>query len=364
MSDTNQQVKQIVLLGAGKIGQIIASFLSSTNDYTLKIVDANERNLAKIPIAKNITKSIANIKDTKGLRPFFKNTFAVINAFPFHFAKAIALIARENSVHYLDLTEDVASAQAIQALAKNTDTVFIPQCGLAPGFISIVAYDLTKNFATLEKIDRHVGALPLYPTNALKYNLTWNTEGLINEYCNPCLAIHDGKLKEVLPLENLKEFSLDGMKYEAFITSGGLGSLGETLGGKVDNLNYQTIRYPGHCEIIKILIHDLKLGERRDLLVDLLENAIPTTLQDVVLIFVTVSGLKNDKLLQESYFKKIYHKKIGDKNWGGIQITTASAICAVLDLLCEGKIPNKGFVKQEDITLDEFLKNRFGRYFA
>ena len=74
-----------------------------------------------------------------------------------------------------------------------------------------------------------VGALPQFPTNALNYNLTWSTDGLINEYCNPCEAIHEGKLIEVLPLEGIEQFSLDGITYEAFNTSGGLGTLCETL---------------------------------------------------------------------------------------------------------------------------------------
>ena len=64
-----------------------------------------------------------------------------------------------------------------------------------------------------------VGALPAFPTNALKYNLTWSVDGLINEYCNPCEAIHDGQQIEVLPLEGLEHFSLDGTEYEAFNTS-------------------------------------------------------------------------------------------------------------------------------------------------
>ncbi len=74
-----------------------------------------------------------------------------------------------------------------------------------------------------------VGALPKFPSNALNYNLTWSTEGLINEYCEPCEAIVNGERREVPPMEELEEFSLDGVTYEAFNTSGGLGSLCETL---------------------------------------------------------------------------------------------------------------------------------------
>jgi saccharopine dehydrogenase-like NADP-dependent oxidoreductase len=146
-------------------------------------------------------------------------------------------------------------------------------------------------------------------------------------------------------------------------TSGGLGTLCETLKGKVDNLNYKTIRYPGHCELIKFLCNDLRLGKRRDLFQDVLEHAVPVTTQDVVLIFVTVSGGKGDKLVQESYSKKVYHGKLGPLELAAIQITTAAALCAVVDLQCQGKLPKKGFVKQEDVSLANFLGNRFGRYY-
>ncbi len=173
---------------------------------------------------------------------------------------------------------------------RSGKSAFIPQCGLAPGFISIVANDLASRFDTLESVRMRVGALPQYPSNALNYNLTWSTDGVINEYCEPCEAIVEGELIEVPPLEEREEFSLDGVTYEAFNTSGGLGTLAETLKGKVRTLNYRTIRYPGHAAIMKALLNDLGLRHRRDVLKDIFESALPATLQDVVIVFVTVSG--------------------------------------------------------------------------
>ena len=120
------------------------------------------------------------------------------------------------------------------------------------------------------------------------------------------------------------------MTYEAFNTSGGLGSLCETLAGKVRNLNYRTIRYPGHAAIMKALLNDLRLRDRRDLLKDILEHAVPVTLQDVVIVFVAVSGMQADRLVQETYAHKIYAREIGGRTVSAIQITTASAICAVV----------------------------------
>ena len=141
----------------------------------------------------------------------------------------LAVAAKDAGTHYLDLTEDVATTRRVKRLAEGAQTAFIPQCGLAPGFITIAAYDLIRRFDTLHDVRMRVGALPQFPTGELKYNLTWSTDGLINEYCNPCQAIRDGGAIETLPLEEVESFSLDGIDYEAFNTSGGLGTLCDTL---------------------------------------------------------------------------------------------------------------------------------------
>jgi saccharopine dehydrogenase-like NADP-dependent oxidoreductase len=252
----------------------------------------------------------------------------------------------------------------VKELAAGATTAFIPQCGLAPGFISIVAADLARHFDTLYDVRLRVGALPKYPSNALNYNLTWSTDGVINEYCEPCEAIVDGLPRQTRAMEECEAFALDGVAYEAFNTSGGLGTLCETLNGKVRNLNYRTIRYPGHAAIMKALLNDLRLRDRRELLRDILENAVPITLQDVVIIFVTVSGKRGGQLVQETYANKVYAAPMGGRVRSAIQITTAGGICAVLDLLREGYLPQSGLIKQEEIGLQAFLANRFGRVYA
>jgi len=262
------------------------------------------------------------------------------------------------------LTEDVVSTRRVRELAANANTAFIPQCGLAPGFVSIVAFDMAKRFEILDSVKLRVGALPQYPSNALNYNLTWSTDGVINEYCEPCEAIVNGVRREVPPLEEREEFSLDGVTYEAFNTSGGLGTLCDTLEGKVRTLNYRTIRYPGHAAIMRALLNDLRLRDRRDVLKNILEHAVPTTLQDVVIVFVTVSGRNNGQLVQETYANKIYSRDVDGRTLSAIQITTAAAICTALDLLASGQLPKSGFVRQEDISSKVFLENRFGQVYA
>ena len=165
-------------------------------------------------------------------------------------------------------------------------------------------------------------------------------------------------------LDEREEFSLDGVTYEAFNTSGGLGTLCETLAGRVRNLNYRTIRYPGHAAIMKALLNDLRLRDRRDVLKDILENALPATLQDVVIVFVTVSGLRDGRLMQETYAHKVYSQVLGGTLRSAIQVTTAAGICTVLDLLASGRLPARGFIRQEDMALADFLANRFGAVYA
>ena len=266
---------------------------------------------------------------------------------------------------YFDLTEDLETMRRVSEVAKQARSgqIFMPQCGLAPGFVSIVAHDLTGNFESLETVFMRVGALPQFPSNALMYNLTWSTDGLINEYCNPCEAIHEGQKINVLPLEGVEHFSLDGVRYEAFNTSGGLGTLCETLDGRVRELNYKTIRYLGHRDLMRFLTHDRRLSARRELLKDILEKAVPITFQDVVVIFCTVSGRRKGQLVQISDARKIYGETVDGEEWSAIQVTTAAAVCAVVDLHGQGKLTGTGLVRQEQVARDEFLANRFGRHY-
>lgn len=357
-------MKEILLAGAGKIGGVIAHLLTSTGDYRVTVADRSAEQLEGLPQNALLHKRVIDFTNPQELVPALRGQYAVLSAAPYSITSHIARGAREAEINYLDLTEDVATTRLVETLAGDAKTAFIPQCGLAPGFISIVAHDLISRFDQLDCVRLRVGALPQYPSNALNYNLTWSTDGVINEYIQPCEAIVDGTLREVPALEELEEFSLDGVRYEAFNTSGGLGTLCKTLQGKVRTLNYRTVRYPGHRNIMKALIHDLRLSERPEVLKDLLEHAIPGTMQDVVLVFVTVTGQKAGRYLQETYANKIYGREIGGVPCSAIQITTASGICAVLDLLADGKLPARGFVRQEQIPLSAFLANRFGSAYA
>jgi saccharopine dehydrogenase-like NADP-dependent oxidoreductase len=361
-------MNKVLILGGGKVGSLIAVLLATSNDYhvTLADLDINATHLKKLTAVSNLElisldasnpqKIIATIKK--------KQVQIIVSSLPYFYNIEVATAAKTTGIHYFDLTEDTNTATTIMDLAQNSNSVFVPQCGLAPGFISIIANQLMHHFPTLDTVKMRVGALPINVSNPLQYSLTWSTEGLINEYASLCQAIQNGREISLLPLDDIEEIKIDGLTYEAFNTSGGIGSLVNTYLGKVTCLNYKTIRYPGHCEKMRFLMQDLKLKDHRDVLKHILEEVLPKTLQDVVLVYVSVTGKQDNKFSEENYVKKFYSKKINGWDWSAIQCTTASSLCAVLDLIVSQPGKYKGFVRQEQFSLEEFLGNRFGGYYG
>ena len=353
---------KVLIMGAGKIGVGIAEILHECGDYRVTLADSDADALESRGRGY-VERERLDVSDKAALSMAVDAADIVISALPFFLDPLVGEAAREGGAHFFNLTEDLDTARRLREIAEEAETLFVPQCGLAPGFISIVANHLVNKFDEPHDVRLRVGALPLFPDNALKYNLTWSIDGLINEYCNPCDAIHEGRRRELLPLEGLEHFSLDGVNYEAFSTSGGIGTLCETLEGRVRNLNYKTVRYPGHRDMVQMLANDLKLCEHRETFKDLIEYGIPVTQQDVVLIFVSVTGMNGGTLTQESYAKKIYGG-MDEEGRSAIQATTAAGVCAMVDLHRDGKLPARGFVRQEDTDFDEFVANRFGKIFA
>jgi saccharopine dehydrogenase-like NADP-dependent oxidoreductase len=355
-----------LLVGAGKIGSSIAKFLADTGDYDVLVVDQDAAALQRTASQAKVKTLACNVTDVAQLAVAMQGRKAVLSAVSYAQNPTIARCALDHGLSYFDLTEDVECTRITRALGEKCrpGQIFMPQCGLAPGFVSIAAADLAQQFDELYEVRLRVGALPVFPTNEMKYNLTWSTDGLINEYGNPCDAVVDGKLVEVQPLEGYETFALDGVDYEAFNTSGGVGTLAESLAGKAKVLNYKTIRYRGHRDLIKFLMFELRMNERRELLKEILERAVPMTPQDVVLIFCTVKGSKQGRFTEMTDARKVYAGTHMGQTCSGIQMTTACSIAAVLDLHVAGKLPTQGFVRQEQVKLADFLANRFGSSYA
>lgn len=358
-------MKNVLVLGSGKIGRMVVNLLQTCGDYQVLAMDSHpasvEETLALTPGARGMT---GKFDDPSALDKALEGQWAVVSCAPYYCNMLVAERAKSRGIHYLDLTEDVAVTRKVVQLAKGAKSAFIPQCGLAPGFITIAANNLIQGMSDLHEVKMRVGALPEFPSNALKYNLTWSTEGLINEYIQPCDAVIDGKMVVVPPLEGLEHMMIEGIELEAFNTSGGLGTFAATLEGKVKHLSYKTMRYPGHNAILKLLLWDLGFREHREELRKAFERALPTTRQDVVAIFVSAQGHVGRTYTERTYAKLVRHAHINGHHWTAIQITTACGVTAVLDLLHEGKLPTHGLVRNEDVNFDDFIANRFGRHYA
>lgn len=353
----------VLVLGGGKIGSLISVLLRESGDYNVQVADATgdkcEAGALGVPVHALDASDGAEVEKfakANGIR-------AIISSLPYYCNPQVARAARAVGAHYFDLTEDVEVTHEVGRIAEGAATAFVPQCGLAPGFISIAANDLMRTFEEIDTVKMKVGALPQNPSNVLKYSLTWSTEGLINEYGNTCYGIANGELVSMQPLEGLESIQIDGDDYEAFNTSGGLGSLADTYKGRVRAMTYKTVRYPGHCRLMRVLMNSLRLNDDRATLKRILENSVPRTDQDVVIVFVSVMGKREGALYEANDVRKVYPAEIGGRLWSAIQVTTAAGVCGVVDLTMSEKGKYSGLVTQETFALGGFLENRFGRYY-
>ncbi len=361
------QKENILIIGAGQIGMLVASLLADSQDYRVYLSDKQKpKNIPIIPqnpiefFLGNVFNQDHFVEKVKQIK-----IKGIVSCLPHNLTLNVAKIASLAGLYYFDLTEDVASTEAIYQLAENSEKgVFVQQCGLAPGIISIIAHSIMQEFDELSKVKMRVGALPANISNSLGYAFTWSIEGVINEYVNPCPAVVDYDCVMIPALDDLETIKINGASYEAFNTSGGLGSLVTTYAGKVREMNYKTIRYPGHCNKMKFLLQDLKFCDDQEALIHNLKKVVPQTSNDVVLIYVSVEGLIDGKMIEKNYAHYFYPMAMLGHQWTAIQMTTACSLCVSIDLVMQKKtIPGK-IVRQEQIDFTkDFLPNRFARYF-
>ncbi|MET3515140.1 saccharopine dehydrogenase-like NADP-dependent oxidoreductase [Pseudacidovorax sp. 1753] len=353
---------RVLVLGAGKVGATVADMVAEYHHLPITLCDAKPSplDLQHDPLVRRVQ---LDVEDDAALKAMIAEHTVVINALPYFLATKVATCAASLGAHYFDLTEDVAATRAILALGQDARSVLMPQSGLAPGVIGMLGGDLAQRFDDLYDLRLRVGALTRNATNSLRYNFTWSIDGVINEYCNPCDAIVNGQLLSVQPLEGHETFTLDAEAFEAFNTSGGLGTLCETLKGKVRNLDYKTIRYPGHRDAMSFLLHDLRLIERRGLLRDVLEHAVPHSREDVVILFASASGMRDGRFEQQTRVARVFGATLRGKPRTAIELTTAAGVVGVFELLLKGQLPQRGFVGQEHVPLGAFLDTKVGHYY-
>lgn len=350
-------INQVAVFGLGKVGELVAIMLA---DSGFKVVgyDAAPRESLDFE-----TKPL-DVKDGTGLRESLRGVDAVVSCLPYHLNIDVAEAANDCGVHYFDLTEDVQTTnRVIELSAQRPESTFAPQCGLAPGLIGIIGASLAKNFDEIRSIELKVGALPQNPTGLLGYAFNWSAEGVVNEYLNDCEVLRSRRRQMVPAMTETERVVIGGVELEAALTSGGLGTMCETYEGRVQRLDYKTMRYPGHFEQMHFLFDELGLRERRELVGEILVAAKPPVNDDIVYLHAAVEGIKEGHPFRENYVRGYKPIEIGGRMWRAISWTTAASIVAVVELVSDGRLPQTGFIKQEDIVLEDLFSTQAGARF-
>lgn len=348
-----KSIESVLVVGLGKVGFLVATLLHEQG-YRVTGIDQQPPKGAGFSILKR------SITESEVLQDILGGHDAVVACLPYHLNLSVARVAHSLGRHFFDLTEDVATTRIIQGLAGTANGVMAPQCGLAPGFIAIVGADLASRFEQLRSIELRVGALPQHPRGLLGYAFNWSPEGVVNEYLNPCDVISDGERTQVPPMEGLETIIIDGVQLEAFTTSGGLGSMCDSFEGKVERLNYKTIRYLGHCKLMRFFFNELLMKNDRERAGEILVHAKPPVNDDVVYVHAAVEGQQNGRLFREEFVRAYYPQQIAGDTWPAIAWTTAAAVCATVELVARGELPTRGFLKQEEVPLKAFLATSSG----
>jgi len=351
-------MKKIAVLGLGKVGSLASELLQSAGFDVIGFdVQAKSQNLS-------FETKVMDLTNTSNLAPEFAQIDAVLSCLPYHLNEAIAGIAHDAGIHYFDLTEDVPTTKAIMELAATSKGLMAPQCGLAPGFVGIVGADLISQFDDCRSCKMRVGALPQNPTGLMGYSFNWSPEGVVNEYLNDCEVLENGKIKSVSPMEWIEKLYIDGIELEAFTTSGGLGTMCDTYLGRVPNIDYKTMRYPGHVQLMNFFFHELLMRDRRKEAGEILVNAKPPVEDDIVYVHISAEGSIEGAMARREFVRGYKPIKIAGKQRTAIAWTTASSVVAIIEMVRDGKLQNSGFLKQEDVPLDMFLQTETGSFYA
>lgn len=350
-------LQKIAVLGLGKVGTLAAKLLHH-GGFDVTGFD-NRTPQEALPFAVQG----ANLESDDGVRAATQGFDAVLSCLPYRINQRIAAAAHARGMHYFDLTEDVPTTHAIINLSKTARGLMAPQCGLAPGFVGIVGAAQVAQFEECRSLRLRVGALPQNPTGLMGYAFNWSPEGVVNEYLNDCEVIEGGVRKTVSSMEWHETLYVEGVMLEAFTTSGGLGTICETFHGKIANVDYKTMRYPGHMRLMNFFFHELLMRERRELAGEILTNAKPSVNDDIVYVHVSAEGMLEARLQRREFVRAYRPIELVGGVQTAIAWTTSASAVAVIELVRDGVLPQQGFLKQEEIPLSDFLTTTTGRLF-
>jgi lysine 6-dehydrogenase len=250
-----------IVIGAGMMGSAAAYDLATTNpNDEIIIADIDLQRAARTAraVGSNVVPLELDVNVQTDVLRAIEGTNAVVSAVSYSVNLQITKAAIQAGVHVCDLggnDEVVRKQMLLDADARQKGVTVVPNCGLAPGLINILAMQGVKEFDELDSIHLRVGGLPQHPQPPLYYQIVFSAEGLINEYVEKAAVIRNGVLMHIDAMSDLEEVEFEEIgNLEAFSTSGGISTLTELLHGRVKNLDYKTIRYKGHCEKFKTLL--------------------------------------------------------------------------------------------------------------
>lgn len=367
---------KIFIAGAGGIGEAAAVLLREWSDSDLEIFlgdISNERlSDARSFISKGSSKpgKIETVlmppgDTTDAMRSAFEECDVLLDCAPGGEAPRMAGFAKDNGMHYANLTEYVAETDKITELAEGAETGFILQTGLAPGFINVLAVSLYNRFVRdfgneqVEKIAMKVGALTAHAHAPHFYGFTWSPIGVATEYVKNSRVVRDHKITELPALSEREQIVIGGRRFEADLTSGGAADLPEHFSSRAKVLDYKTLRHVGHFDWAKSVVNEYENDPEwpRKVLKRFLEE-VPAVEDDFVLAHASVEGFDSDgvrRLIEKAFF--VNPLDINGHRLRAIQTTTAAPLCEAAMMLLTGKY--KGVVLQSAIDPDEFLNGHF-----
>ncbi|MCX6826764.1 MAG: saccharopine dehydrogenase NADP-binding domain-containing protein [candidate division Zixibacteria bacterium] len=355
---------KIAVIGSGLMGRAVIYDLSRAEGvkkvglFDLNADSANE--VAKKYGNEITTAGEIDAADEDGLIHILKEYDACISAVPYKFNEGLTRAAIKSKTHFFDLggNNDVVHLQfEMNIAAAQADVTVIPDCGLAPGMVSVLAAAGIKEFDKVDSLRIRVGGLPQNPRPPLNYQMVFSAEGLINEYWEPVIILEKGEPKTVNPMSGLEKLEFDGIgELEAFYTSGGTSTLPQTYRGVMDFLDYKTIRYPGHCQIFKPML-EIGLGSRsqirmgdmvvepREVFKKVLEKNLTFNEPDLVLVRLTFEGIKDRQPKKLEY--EIIDKQDNRSGLTSMMRCTAFPVAIIAWMVCSGKIDKRGVIPQE-----------------
>ncbi len=365
MAEPVQQAEhpfKVVIVGAGRVGSALALLLREAPEFEFVVVDPTEPARRRmealgLPLAEIDPGNVAQ------LDRLLAQSQAVVAALPASATPMVAVAARRNGIHYLDLGDDTAGLDTVRSEARSAAGCFVPQCGIAPGLVSQLLLDLVSRTSGKAEVDVRIGTLPREPANRLGYGLTWDVDALLREYIQPSTALVEGRRASLPALSDLGRLRLGGRDYEDFVSGNIPASLCARLEGQVARLTSRTIRYPGHLDYMRFLLDDLKLRGRTDLLRNLFLNALPEIVDDRLLISISATSRQDGRSVEEQFTREVVPAQIGGSTVSAMRRTAAAHVAAVLDLLRTGVIGKPGLCAQEEIPFSALSANRFLSWF-